>query len=55
MDFSATPAIIGSLTYYALAYLGLFRGYLTAIVVLLTFALRVAAIRGNWRLPTIAD
>jgi uncharacterized membrane protein YeiH len=54
-DFYATAAIIGSLTYYALAYLGLFRGYLTAVVLLLTFALRVAAIRGNWRLPTIAD
>jgi uncharacterized membrane protein YeiH len=54
-DFYATPAIIGSLTYYALAYLGLFRGYLTAVVLLLTFALRVAAIRGNWRLPTIAN
>ncbi|MCQ4336517.1 MAG: trimeric intracellular cation channel family protein [Sulfolobales archaeon] len=54
-DFYAIAAIIGSLTYYALAYLGLFSGYLTAIVVLLTFALRVAAIRGNWRLPTIAN
>lgn len=54
-DFYATAAIIGSLTYYALAYLGLFRGYLTAVVLLLTFALRVAAIRGNWRLPTIAN
>lgn len=54
-DFYATAAIIGSLTYYALAYLGLFRGYLTAVVLLLTFALRVAAIRGNWRLPTIAS
>jgi uncharacterized membrane protein YeiH len=54
-DFYATAAIIGSLTYYALAYLGLFRGYLTAVVLLLTFALRVAAIRGNWRLPTVAN
>lgn len=54
-DFYATAAIIGSLTYYALAYLGLFRGYLTAVVLLLTFALRVAAIRRNWRLPTIAN
>lgn len=54
-DFYATPAIIGSLAYYALAYLGLFRGYLTAVVLLLTFALRVAAIRRNWRLPTIAN
>jgi len=54
-DFYATVAIIGSLTYYALAYLGLFRGYLTAVVLLLTFALRVAAIRRNWRLPTVAN
>jgi Predicted membrane protein len=54
-DFYATAAIIGSLTYYALAYLGLFRGYLTAVVLLLTFALRVAAIRRNWRLPTVAN
>ena len=54
-EFYATAAIIGSLTYYALAYLGLFRGYLTAVVLLLTFALRVAAIRGNWRLPTVAN
>lgn len=54
-DFYATAAIIGSLAYYALAYLGLFSGYLTAIVVLLTFVLRVAAIRRNWRLPTIAN
>lgn len=54
-DFYATAAIIGSLAYYALAYLGLFRGYLTAVVLLLTFALRVAAIRRNWRLPTIAN
>jgi len=54
-DFYATPAIIGSLTYYTLAYLGLFRGYLTAVVLLLTFALRVAAIRRNWRLPTVAS
>ncbi|MCI4455101.1 MAG: trimeric intracellular cation channel family protein [Sulfolobus sp.] len=54
-EFYATAAIIGSLTYYALAYLGLFRGYLTAVVLLLTFALRVAAIRRNWRLPTVAN
>jgi uncharacterized membrane protein YeiH len=54
-DFYATAAVIGSLTYYALAYLGLFRGYLTAVVLLLTFALRVAAIRRNWRLPTVAN
>jgi uncharacterized membrane protein YeiH len=54
-DFYATAAIIGSLAYYALAYLGLFRGYLTAVVLLLTFALRVAAIRRNWRLPTVAN
>jgi uncharacterized membrane protein YeiH len=54
-DFYATAAVIGSLTYYALAHLGLFRGYLTAVVLLLTFALRVAAIRRNWRLPTRAD
>ena len=54
-DFYATAAVIGSLTYYALAHLGLFRGYLTAVVLLLTFALRVAAIRRNWRLPTVAN
>jgi uncharacterized membrane protein YeiH len=54
-DFYATAAVIGSLTYYALAHLGLFRGYLTAVVLLLTFALRVAAIRRNWRLPTVAS
>ena len=54
-DFYATPAIIGSLTYYALAYLGLFRGYLTAVVLLLTFAQRLAAIRRNWSLPTVAN
>jgi uncharacterized membrane protein YeiH len=54
-EFYATAAIIGSLTYYVLAYLGLFRGYLTAVVLLLTFALRVVAIRRNWRLPTVAN
>ncbi|PVU77345.1 hypothetical protein DDW13_00950, partial [Acidianus hospitalis] len=50
-EFYASASIIGSTIYYGLAELGVQTGLLTTLVLLLTFALRLLAIRMKWKLP----
>ncbi|WP_373468779.1 trimeric intracellular cation channel family protein [Acidianus infernus] len=53
-EFYASASIIGSTVYYGLAELGVQTGFLTTLVLLLTFTLRLLAIRMKWKLPSSA-
>ncbi|BDC17977.1 trimeric intracellular cation channel family protein [Acidianus sp. HS-5] len=53
-EFYASAAIIGSASYYGLAEIGLQTGFLTTLILLLTFGLRLLAIEMKWKLPNAA-
>lgn len=50
-EFYASASIIGSALYYSFAEIGIQEGFLTTFVLLLTFTLRLIAIKMRWKLP----
>ena len=52
-DFYATVAILGSLTYYVLRYVGFSDLVATTVSFLIALAIRIMAIRNKWELPKV--